>query len=80
MRAIETAARGADALPAASILKLAWSELTQDIVRRGFESGCPSHAEHWRVRLLDARETTIASGTSEIQRSIIAERVLGLPR
>ncbi len=34
----------------------------------------------WTQRLLDAREFTIAGGTSEIQRNIIGERVLGLPK
>ncbi len=80
MRAIETTAGGRDALASTSILKLVWSELVQEIVRRGFESGCREHEARWRDRLLDARETTIASGTSEIQRTIIGDRVLGLPR
>ncbi len=80
MRAIEKTAIGEDPLPSSSILKLTWSELSQEVVRRGFESGCPDHEDRWRTRLLEARELTIASGTSEIQRTIVAERVLGLPR
>jgi alkylation response protein AidB-like acyl-CoA dehydrogenase len=34
----------------------------------------------WASRILAAREFTIAGGTSEIQRNIIGERVLGLPK
>ena len=34
----------------------------------------------WAYRVLAAREHTIAGGTSEIQRNIVGERVLGLPK
>jgi alkylation response protein AidB-like acyl-CoA dehydrogenase len=80
MRAIEKGAAGLDARPSAAILKLTWSELVQDVAHAGLDSSCAAHLEHWRSRVLDTREATIASGTSEIQRNVIAERVLGLPR
>jgi len=34
----------------------------------------------WSMRFLNDRAMTIAGGTSEIQRNIAAERILGLPR
>ncbi len=34
----------------------------------------------WGLRFLGDRSMTIAGGTSEIQRNIVAERILGLPR
>ena len=42
----------------------------------------PDHPEEgeWSDQFLSLRSTTIAGGTSEIQRNNVSERVLGLPR
>src|SRR5437868_524341 len=69
-----------------SIQKLYWSEMnqrTQQIAQEilgpygqlaDFDKGL------WQYAYLRARGNTIEAGTSEIQRNIIAERVLGLPK
>lgn len=61
-------------------LKVNWSELWQEIVALAARTQCPRHRAHWRFQYLEIRSATIYSGTSEIQRNIVAERVLGLPR
>lgn len=71
--------------PRMSILKLVSSKLQQevpalaaDILGEEFVHGDTGRV--WRERHLTAYAATIAGGTSEIQRSILAERVLGLPK
>ncbi len=77
--------------PEGSTIKLGWSELDQRIKSLAFEilgpyglleRGDPRAVEggHWSHELLWSRAATIYAGTSEIQRNIIAERVLKLPR
>ncbi|GIW40007.1 MAG: acyl-CoA dehydrogenase [Candidatus Binatia bacterium] len=81
--------------PEASIVKLHWSELTQAMARTAMEllgtegllyrtpepGGERPAPEQWVQRaFLNSPAATIASGTSEILRGIIAMQVLGLPR
>ena len=67
-------------LPSAAILKVVFSEFDQEIVRFGFEADDPVYRDKWRYLELATRSFSIASGTNQINRNIIAERVLGLPR
>lgn len=65
---------------ASMVLKVWWSELWQEITSVAARTSCPRHRSHWRSQYLESRAATIYSGTSEVQRNIISERVLGLPK
>jgi alkylation response protein AidB-like acyl-CoA dehydrogenase len=82
---------GAD-VAAASILKLVYSELLQDISDAGLSlAGLDGHVDgsgwtgtwqsgHWFADYLRSWEWTIGGGTNDVLRNVVGERVLGLPR
>jgi alkylation response protein AidB-like acyl-CoA dehydrogenase len=45
-----------------------------------FEVGSGSPAERWLRLANQARGTSIAGGSTFIQRNIVSERILGMPR
>ena len=65
-----------------SMAKLVWSELEQRIYETAAEILGPDAVldSPWLHGLLDSRSLTIAAGTSEIQKTLLAERGLGMPR
>ncbi|HEV8439474.1 MAG TPA: acyl-CoA dehydrogenase [Methylomirabilota bacterium] len=83
--------RGEPPGPEGSILKLTGSELGVKVADAAGEllgmhvllnqpTEAVPDAPRWFNRVLAARQYTISAGTSEIQRNIIGERVLGLPK
>lgn len=93
LRLMEDAAAGADSGPRGSMVKLRWSELTQQATALWVAALGP-RAQHFKALddapasspdmpfalqgALYSRVTTIYGGSSEIQRNIIARRSLGL--
>ncbi|URN03357.1 acyl-CoA dehydrogenase family protein [Actinomadura madurae] len=75
--------------PESSISKLVWGtwhrelgELAMDVLGAAgmVADGDPYNLNDWQRLFLFSRSDTIYAGSNEIQRNIIAERVLGLPR
>ena len=67
-----------------SVFKLRYSQRPPGAVRRGGRgAGRPDALDldrEWVLDRLSSLSYTIAAGTSQIQRNIVAERILGLPK
>ncbi|MCZ2525858.1 acyl-CoA dehydrogenase [Streptomyces sp. SCUT-3] len=87
LRTMDGVASGAPG-PEASIGKIFWAtwhrslgELAVDVCGTASTLTGPDHdLDDWQRLYLFSRSDTIYAGSNEIQRNIIAERVLGLPR
>jgi alkylation response protein AidB-like acyl-CoA dehydrogenase len=90
-RTLSRLARGEQPGPESSWIKLAWTDMTQHLSDAGLEltgeaaplwrgaDELPADGR-WQRQWLWSKAASIAGGTSEIQRNIIGERILGLPR
>jgi alkylation response protein AidB-like acyl-CoA dehydrogenase len=71
-----------------STTKIRWSEYERRLAEiamdllgpDGLVVGPDYELDHWQEELLVTRSHTIWGGTAEVQRNIVAERVLGLPK
>ena len=91
LRSLSALAQGHKPGPESSLQKLYYSEMGHRLARLGSDlegafgqlarkSRRSPEAGRWAQRLLQSRGPMLFAGTSEIQRNIISERVLGLPR
>jgi alkylation response protein AidB-like acyl-CoA dehydrogenase len=88
-RTLSRLQRGEDLGPESSLVKLYWAATSQRLAETAIgllgpaalltHDGCRND-QSWARRLLTTRANSIMGGTSEIQRTIIGERLLGLPR
>src|SRR4051794_22181824 len=90
-RTLSRLARGIEPGPESSVTKLAWTDMTQALSQRALDiagvaaplwwsATANPGGGFWQRQWLWSKAASIAGGTSEVQRTIIGERMLGLPR
>jgi hypothetical protein len=84
LRTLTRLGRGEEPGPESSWVKLTWTHMTQHLSDAGQlvtgRDGASGTAGPWARQWLWSKAASIAGGTSEVQRDIIAGRILGLPR
>jgi alkylation response protein AidB-like acyl-CoA dehydrogenase len=90
-RTLSRLTKGVEPGPESSITKLAWTDMTQALSARALDMvgkaaplwwGADDNpgGGFWQRQWLWSKAASIAGGTSEVQRTIIGDRMLGLPR
>lgn len=80
-RAISGVLHGRGVGPESSIAKLVWSETDQHIAEvAAAVLGPDAGSGFWGRERVASRQATIAGGTTQINKNIVAQRILGLPR
>ncbi|HMF84298.1 MAG TPA: acyl-CoA dehydrogenase family protein [Acidimicrobiia bacterium] len=85
-RTVARLAHGGELGAESSVVKLWWAEVTQRLYETAIGVLGPDAIDltagtgRWAHEFLASRANSIQGGTSEIQRNIIGERLLGLPR
>jgi alkylation response protein AidB-like acyl-CoA dehydrogenase len=81
-RTLSRLTRGIAPGPESSVTKLQWTDTTQHLsdVGLALEAEAAPLSGPWQRQWLWSKAASIAGGTSEVQRTIIGDRMLGLPR
>jgi alkylation response protein AidB-like acyl-CoA dehydrogenase len=80
-RAVSAELHGRPLGPESSLAKLVWSDIENHIAEAAGEVlGTAANTGEWGRDRLYVRSVSIAGGTTQVNRNIIAQRVLGLPR
>jgi alkylation response protein AidB-like acyl-CoA dehydrogenase len=80
-RLLEETAGTAPAPTTGSLAKLSWAAIEQAMASTAVDLlGVRALGGPWAVNLSRARQASIAGGTTEINRTIVGEQALGLPR
>jgi alkylation response protein AidB-like acyl-CoA dehydrogenase len=81
-RTLSRLAKGLEPGAESSWVKLTWSDMTQHLSATALRVLGPTGqlSGKWSRQFLWSGAASIAGGTSEVQRTIIGERILGLPR
>jgi alkylation response protein AidB-like acyl-CoA dehydrogenase len=81
-RTLSHLGRGGEPGPESSWVKLTWSDMTQQLSQTALAVMGPEAPllGTWQRQWLWSKAASVAGGTSEVQRNVIGERLLGLPR
>jgi alkylation response protein AidB-like acyl-CoA dehydrogenase len=81
-RTLSRLSKGLEPGPESSWVKLAWTDMTQHLSETALDLSGPGAplTGKWSRQWLWSKAASIAGGTSEIQKTIIGDRILGLPR
>jgi alkylation response protein AidB-like acyl-CoA dehydrogenase len=81
-RTLSRLGRGIEPGPESSLVKLTWTEMTHHLSDAALllQGAAAPLAGQWQRQWLWSKASSIAGGTSEVQRTIIGDRLLGLPR
>jgi alkylation response protein AidB-like acyl-CoA dehydrogenase len=80
-RAISAAANDRPPGPEASLTKLVWADVHQHVAAVAADVlGPDALSGEWGLDQLHVRGLTLAGGTTQVNKNVVAQRVLGLPR